>query len=79
LSLSASCPIWRGYLSDVDSRWNILSATTDDRTNEELDNRIHHSSRYSSVHSYLSTSSEIYNDVQFQFDQQTYQTLIDNG
>ena len=36
LALSACSPIWRGYLSDVDCRWNILSASTDDRTTEEL-------------------------------------------
>lgn len=36
LALSASSPIWRGYLSDVDCRWNIISQSCDDRTREEL-------------------------------------------
>lgn len=36
LALSASSPIWRGYLSDVDCRWDIISASCDDRTREEL-------------------------------------------
>jgi glutamate--cysteine ligase catalytic subunit len=35
LALSASSPIWRGYLADVDCRWNIISASCDDRTKEE--------------------------------------------
>lgn len=36
IALSACSPVWRGYLSDVDCRWNVLSASTDDRTREEL-------------------------------------------
>jgi len=79
LGLSTSCPIWRGYLSDVDSRWNILSQTTDDRTKEEIENNIYNSSRYSSVSNYLSETSEIYNDIQLNIDQHVYQTLLQNG
>ena len=36
LALSASSPIWRGYLSDVDCRWDVISGACDDRTREEL-------------------------------------------
>lgn len=78
LSLSSSCPLWRGYVSDIDSRWNILSATTDDRTKEEIEIKLHNSSRYSSVNCYLSLSSEIYNDIHFNIDQQIYESLISN-
>jgi len=35
LALSAASPIWRGYLADVDCRWNVLCAMVDDRTAEE--------------------------------------------
>jgi Glutamate-cysteine ligase len=35
LALSASCPIFRGYLADVDCRWNVIAASVDDRTPEE--------------------------------------------
>ena len=35
LALSASSPIWRGYLTDIDCRWNVLCAMVDDRTGEE--------------------------------------------
>ncbi|CAM2724594.1 unnamed protein product [Rotaria socialis] len=78
LSLTTACPIWRGYLSNVDSRWNILSQTTDDRTKEEIDNNILHSSRYSSVSCYLSQTSQIYNDIKINIDHEVYQTLINN-
>ncbi|KAJ1554663.1 hypothetical protein HK096_002484 [Nowakowskiella sp. JEL0078] len=61
LSLSAAAPIFRGLLADVDCRWNVISASVDDRTKEErglytLENsqfRIP-KSRYDSVSHYLS-------------------------
>jgi glutamate--cysteine ligase catalytic subunit len=33
--MSASSPIWRGYLAEIDCRWNVLCAMSDDRTSEE--------------------------------------------
>ncbi|CAF1328777.1 unnamed protein product [Rotaria magnacalcarata] len=78
LSLTTACPIWRGYLSNVDRRWNILSQTTDDRTKEEIENNVLHSSRYSSVSCYLSQTSQIYNDIKINIDHEVYQTLINN-
>ncbi len=77
--MSTACPIWKGYLSDVDSRWNILRKTSDDRTKEEIENNIFNCSRYSSVSSYLSNESEIFNDIQLNIDQDIYQTLIKHG
>jgi hypothetical protein len=35
LALSASSPIYRGYLSDIDCRWKVISMSVDDRTEEE--------------------------------------------
>jgi hypothetical protein len=35
LALSAASPIWRGYLAEIDCRWNVLCAMSDDRTAEE--------------------------------------------
>ncbi len=35
LAMSASSPIWRGYLAEIDCRWNVLCAMSDDRTAEE--------------------------------------------
>ncbi|VEL25348.1 unnamed protein product [Protopolystoma xenopodis] len=35
MALSAATPIIRGYLLDVDCRWGIISASVDDRTEEE--------------------------------------------
>lgn len=36
LALSAATPIHRGMLADTDVRWNTISASVDDRTEEEL-------------------------------------------
>lgn len=35
LALTAASPAYRGYLADVDCRWNVISAAVDDRTREE--------------------------------------------
>lgn len=35
LALSAASPIYRGYLSDIDTRWSVISQSVDDRTREE--------------------------------------------
>jgi glutamate--cysteine ligase catalytic subunit len=35
LALTASSPIWRGFLCDTDCRWRALSESADDRTPEE--------------------------------------------
>ena len=35
LSLSAASPIYRGHLSDLDTRWTVISQSVDDRTEEE--------------------------------------------
>jgi glutamate--cysteine ligase catalytic subunit len=36
LALTAAAPIWKGYLVDVDSRWQRYSDCSDDRTVEEM-------------------------------------------
>lgn len=35
LGLTAASPLWRGYIADVDCRWDVVSASVDDRTEEE--------------------------------------------
>jgi glutamate--cysteine ligase catalytic subunit len=37
LSLTAAAPIFKGWLSDQDVRWNVISASVDDRTPFERD------------------------------------------
>lgn len=35
LALTAATPIFRGFLADVDARWDVISGAVDDRTEEE--------------------------------------------
>lgn len=35
LALTAASPLWRGYIADVDCRWDVIAASVDDRTEEE--------------------------------------------
>ncbi|KAG5456837.1 MAG: glutamate-cysteine ligase-domain-containing protein, partial [Olpidium bornovanus] len=35
LALTAGSPAWRGLLADVDCRWDVISMSVDDRTEEE--------------------------------------------
>ncbi|KAJ3255546.1 hypothetical protein HK103_006182 [Boothiomyces macroporosus] len=66
LALSASAPIFRGYLTDVDCRWNVIAGAVDDRTREERgleslrDSKYRMpKSRYESVSLYLSPGPNV--------------------
>ncbi|XP_062562515.1 glutamate--cysteine ligase [Armigeres subalbatus] len=82
LALTAASPAYRGYLTDVDCRWNVISASVDCRTKEEkgevpLKNdrfRIY-KSRYDSIDSYLSPAGEKYNDMPLVLDEKLYNRL----
>ncbi|CAG9108185.1 unnamed protein product [Plutella xylostella] len=65
LALSAASPIYRGYLTEADCRWNVIAASVDCRTREERgleplkENRFRIAkSRYDSIDSYLSPQNE---------------------
>ncbi|KAK2170252.1 hypothetical protein NP493_1155g00000 [Ridgeia piscesae] len=86
LALSAACPVQRGYLTDGDCRWNIIAASVDDRTKEERgleplkENRfVIPKSRYDSIDSYLSPTSDAFNDIDLVYDKVVYQQLRDAG
>ncbi|WFD43367.1 glutamate--cysteine ligase [Malassezia psittaci] len=69
LAVSAASPVYRGYLADVDCRWNVVSGSVDDRTcaergekplkeegplhNSQTEPRRLRKSRYDSVDTYL--------------------------
>ncbi|CAG4923557.1 unnamed protein product [Colias eurytheme] len=86
LALSAASPIYRGYLTDVDCRWNVISASVDCRTREERgleplkNNKFRiQKSRYDSIDSYLSPEHEKYNDIQIVHDPNIYRRLREGG
>lgn len=80
LALTASTPIYRGFLSDVDSRWNVISASVDDRTPEER--RYIPKSRYASVSRYIAVDDQKQpelNDLNVPLNEECYQQLIAAG
>ncbi|KAF8578012.1 GCS-domain-containing protein [Ramaria rubella] len=88
LALTAASPAWRGYLADVDCRWNVIAGSVDDRTEEERglkplkENRfLIPKSRYDSVNSYLSQdwrNRPEYNDKPLPYDEAIYTRLRDH-
>lgn len=86
LALTAASPFYRGYISDVDCRWSVISSSVDCRTQEERglkplkENKFRiNKSRYDSIDSYLSEQGEKYNDVPLTYDDEIYKQLLDNG
>ncbi|KAF8813858.1 glutamate-cysteine ligase catalytic subunit [Phlegmacium glaucopus] len=89
LALTAASPIWRGYLADVDSRWNVIAGSVDDRTEEERglkplkENRFRiPKSRYDSVDLYISDhwmNRPEYNDNPLPYDEAIYDRLRAHG
>ncbi|KAF7980736.1 hypothetical protein HWV62_36753 [Athelia sp. TMB] len=89
LALTAASPVWRGYLADVDCRWNVIAGSVDDRTPgerglsplKEGERRIP-KSRYDSVDMYLSTdwrNRPEYNDTASPYDEAIYARLREAG
>ncbi|KAB1261894.1 Glutamate--cysteine ligase catalytic subunit, partial [Camelus dromedarius] len=86
MALSAASPFYRGYVSDIDCRWGVISASVDDRTREErglepLKNNSYRisKSRYDSIDSYLSECGEKYNDLDLTIDREIYGHLLQEG
>lgn len=89
LALTAASPAYRGYLSDVDCRWNVISAAVDDRTREERgleplkeSRMVMPKSRYDSVDSYISTdrlNRPEYNDNPLPVDEGIQKRLEEAG
>ncbi|XP_022119761.2 glutamate--cysteine ligase catalytic subunit [Pieris rapae] len=86
LALSAASPVYRGFLTDVDCRWNVISGSVDCRTREERgleplkNNKFRiQKSRYDSIDSYLSAEHEKYNDIQIVHDPKIYRRLREGG
>ncbi|RXM33120.1 Glutamate--cysteine ligase catalytic subunit [Acipenser ruthenus] len=86
MALSAASPFYRGYVSDNDCRWGVISASVDDRTREErgLEPLKHNKyriskSRYDSIDSYLSSCGEKYNDIELTIDEEINKQLLEAG
>ncbi|TFK54486.1 glutamate-cysteine ligase catalytic subunit [Heliocybe sulcata] len=89
LALTASSPLWRGYIADVDCRWNVIAGAVDDRTDEERglkplreNERRIPKSRYDSVSLYISDdwiNRPEYNDILAPINEKVFHRLRDHG
>ncbi|CAF4113007.1 unnamed protein product [Adineta steineri] len=78
LALSNACPIWRGYLTDIDSRYEVLFQTGDDRTPDERE-RSTLNSRCSPAPFYLCDEHNHLNDISLDVDENVVSTLTKHG
>lgn len=84
LAVSAATPILRGLLADTDVRWNVVSASVDDRTPaEKTPGMPGHlpKSRYDSISVFIAEKPDAakYSDLPLPFDTHTFSTLIEAG
>lgn len=86
LALSSSSPIFKGKLSELDNRFNILEQAVDDRTEEEKDPKSEkyiYKSRYSPAYSYISENiyaQEFHNDYpKFPINNEYMETFLKNN
>ena len=86
MALSASSPIWRGYLSEIDCRWNVFKLAYDDRTKEELglepikeNRRVLKKCRFDATDVYLSREGSRYNDFEFDKDDKIHEQLMNEN
>lgn len=85
MALSAASPGYRGYLTDRDCRWDVISAAVDDRTAEERntvkrDAKSHiPKSRYGSVSSYLTCQGQPFNDIPLVYNKNYFNLMVANN
>uniref|UniRef100_H2YS62 Glutamate--cysteine ligase n=1 Tax=Ciona savignyi TaxID=51511 RepID=H2YS62_CIOSA len=85
LALSAASPIYKGYLTAVDTRWDVIAASVDDRTANEryayssANIETIRQSRFGAIESYLSPQNKQFNDVDIEMDPETKATLLNAG
>eukprot|EP00735_Rhodelphis_limneticus_P009061 TRINITY_DN2513_c0_g1::TRINITY_DN2513_c0_g1_i1::g.19169::m.19169 TRINITY_DN2513_c0_g1::TRINITY_DN2513_c0_g1_i1::g.19169 ORF type:complete len:771 (+),score=242.83,sp/P48506/GSH1_HUMAN/46.50/0.0,GCS/PF03074.11/2.4e-144,GCS2/PF04107.8/0.034 TRINITY_DN2513_c0_g1_i1:139-2451(+) len=89
LAVSAAAPIWRGYLVDMDVRWNVIGQSVDDRTKDERTLPVEagkggvRTSRYSTIDCFINDAEWLddakYNDVPIIVNDMYYPYLVSQG
>jgi len=84
MALSAASPAFQGTLTDVDCRWDVISGSVDDRTDEErgevplCKNKFQISkSRYDCIDMYISEPSKRFNDQTVNYVKEHKQMLLE--
>lgn len=85
LALTANTPFYRGLISDQDVRWNVISGSVDDRTDDERDPKSENhilKSRYASISRFISNKKSLkseYNDLPTKMNEEAYEALTKGG
>ncbi|KAF0976579.1 hypothetical protein FDP41_004478 [Naegleria fowleri] len=79
LALTAATPLARGLLAETDVRWNIVSASVDDRRDDETKHIT--KSRYDSISLYIgeNTQAKQFSDLNVEIDEKSYKTLRESN
>jgi glutamate--cysteine ligase catalytic subunit len=85
-AISASAPIFKGKLADIDMRWTVISQSVDCRTEEERNpesEKYIPKSRYSSINHYISNHQyvrkEYFDTVQYKPDPEHLKMLTEQS
>lgn len=85
-AITASAPIHRGYLTDIDNSYYYIGDGSDDRTAEERGLKpLKHDKcrlkkqRWDSIDSYLTPEAEKYNDIELFYEKDVYDHLRNEG
>lgn len=85
-ALSASAPIFKGKLADIDMRWTVISQSVDCRTPDERDPSSYKfipKSRYSTINHYISdhqyVNSKYFDVPQYQVNPEHMKFLIEKA
>lgn len=76
IALSASSPIWRGYLANIDTRWSSLQQSSDDRTDTEIAKNL--KTRWDVTECYISQKGQKFNNQSMLKDVNVFEKLIEN-
>lgn len=77
LAMSASSPIWRGYLSSHDTRWPSLQQSNDDRSKEEI--KTLPKTRFDCTECYISAEGQKFNVTSMPRNEKIYNELIEKN
>nr|XP_026693518.1 glutamate--cysteine ligase catalytic subunit isoform X3 [Ciona intestinalis] len=77
IALSAASPFYRGYITDTDTRWGVISASCDDRNATERSTDL--KPRHGPMELYLSPQYQKYNDLNSKMNKEAKNTLLKGG
>lgn len=78
MALGAATPYFKGKLTNLDGRWDVVCACCDDRTMHEKQTKKFVKGRWSTISTFLSERSNKYNDIKLNYIKKHYDYLVNN-